>query len=650
MVLKPAKMLRERIIIPKEQRSKAVTSLHDLGVMQIEQLPEYAIEVLNKSDDMDYSKLSEYDQKFRSLESMLYKHETNEKFSFSSISEVIEKADALNIMDRVVELSKDIASVSSSIKELQGTLSLLERMPHTRHDLKIFSTEYIVSFLVSGRELQKFDAEAHKKVENSVLTKGINSTIISMAKESEKDFGNYVRNIKVEVEAIPKLEGQLSENEKAIKAEIEDKESRQSALKAELTNISEIYYPQVSAIREQLDLEMEKSDIVSKFGFSANLIALEGWVPQSDVPALNHMLKKITSDKFIIEKLHTKEIPPTKLVNPVSAKLYEFFIKFYSLPKSNEFDPTIIFAIVFPIFFGFMIGDVGYGLVMLLGSIWLLHRLKHPPKVSHIPKQISKFVRTIISENGLSVLAKSIMPGAVIAIFLGIIFNEYFGFQLPYTALFSVETGLPTLLVISGWIGVAMVSFGFILGFLNNISIGNNKRAIGRIGWLMAAWGIVIFGLAVLHREPLWVPNYSAVIAYFLLIAGIIIFLISEGFESLMELPSLISHILSYTRLIGILLASVILAQVIDFIFLHSLHSIPLAILGIIILIIGQLFNIAIALFEPGIQGARLIYVEFFSKFFTGNGNEFRPFASKRLRTISTIEQAKSEPLIENKD
>lgn len=646
MVLKPEKMSRERIIIPKQSRDNVLTNLHDLGVMQIEQLPEDVIKVLNKSDEGDYKQIGEYAQKFRSLESMLYKYDSKQKYSFSNTKELIERADSIKITERVVELSKEISSVNASIKESEERLSLLKKLPHTRHDLSIFSTSKITSFLITGRDLPKFNSEAHLQIKGSVLLKGEYSTIISMETGFEKEFGAYASSLKLQIELIPKMEGSVSENEKATESKLTELKSTEASLKSELNSISEIHYALVSAIREQLDIELAKLEVVSKFGFGATVVAIEGWIPEADIPRLRKALDKTTSGSFILEKIHTKEIPPTKLSNPVTVKLFEFFIRFYSLPKSDEFDPTLIFAVVFPIFFGFMVGDVGYGAVMLLGSIWLLHRLKHPKAKSHIPKKISKFIHTIISDNGLTILAKSIIPGSLIAIVLGVIFNEYFGFQLPYTALFSVTSGLPTLLVLSGWIGVTMVSFGFILGFLNNFYTGRKKHAIGRIGWLMAAWGIVIFGLAVLHRQPLWIPNYSVVLSYFLLVGGVATFLATEGFESLMELPSLISHILSYTRLVGILLASVILAQVIDFIFEHSLtHSIPLAILGIFILILGQLFNIAIALFEPGIQGARLIYVEFFSKFFSGNGREFKPFASYRVRTKNTIED--EEPLVE---
>ncbi len=122
---------------------------------------------------------------------------------------------------------------------------------------------------------------------------------------------------------------------------------------------------------------------------------------------------------------------------------------------------------------------------------------------------------------------------------------------------------------------------------------------------------------------------------------------VGEGGRAIMELASIVSHILSYTRLVGILLASVILAHTTDFIFLKALNiSIPFAILGILILFIGHMFNIIIGVFVPGIQSARLIYVEFFSKFYQGNGIKFNPFGSVRQFTHEqyTPEQSVIQP------
>ena len=149
--------------------------------------------------------------------------------------------------------------------------------------------------------------------------------------------------------------------------------------------------------------------------------------------------------------------------------------------------------------------------------------------------------------------------------------------------------------------------------------------------------------------------NPIAYMYYALIFGGIALMVLFDKSKgpmkvmALMEVATIISHILSYTRLIGILLASVILAHTIDYVFLKSINiGIPLVILGTMILFIGHLFNIIIGVFEPGIQGARLVYVEYFSKFYRGNGRGFKPFGSLRRFTENQF-KSEAEPIAEKK-
>ena len=185
-----------------------------------------------------------------------------------------------------------------------------------------------------------------------------------------------------------------------------------------------------------------------------------------------------------------------------------------------------------------------------------------------------------------------------------------------------------------------MVTFGLILGILNTLREGEKKHAIGKGGWLLFGWDVVLIGLALLHHQHVNPIHHIEGVGYVgLMLAGIGLMLYGEGVRAIMELPSIVSHILSYTRIVGILLASVILADVIDFIFMKTLHhTIPFIVLGTMILFIGHIFNIIIGVFEPGIQGARLVYVEFFSKFYHGNGKPFRPFGTTRKYTYDQYE------------
>ncbi len=639
MMLKPAKMSKIRLIVPKEFYSDTLTALHDLGIMQIEQLPESEYDMLNKGNSVAYKEIVDLAQRFHGLESLLIPQHTEKRYDFRSIEYLLERAKLIQIDDAVSVLSKKIESISAKISAVHETESIIKHMPEQIPDLRYLFGSSITSFLVYGQQRAELKELLEKELTHSNIIEGSNSLVVSIRKKDEAGFGMLAEKLNIKVVSIPEMQGSITEAMEKIGEEITLLMKERSEAVGKLEKISERYYPLVSAIREQLDLEMEKQEITSRLGVGVSVIVIYGWMESARLGQLENTIRGIAGNKYILEIVKTKELPPTLLNNPIKTKFFEFFIRFYSLPRSDEFDPTFIFAIVFPIFFGFMVGDVGYGALMLFLSLWLLHRIRHPPKKSRIPKAISNFVGTIVSSNGLLVLAKAIIPGAILAMSLGVIFNEYFGFQLPYKALFNVELGLPKLLVISGWIGVTMVCFGFVLGFLNRLAVGDKKKAVGRLGWLATAIGFVVFGLAVLHRESLGISNLPVFGSYFLIVGGIASVLATEGTEALMEIPSLISHMLSYTRLVGILLASVVLAGVIDFIFIRAwAHSPLLGIIGTAILIIGQLFTFVIALFEPGIQGARLIYVEFFSKFFTGNGREFRPFASRRKLTLSKFE------------
>jgi Archaeal/vacuolar-type H+-ATPase subunit I len=635
-----AKMSKLAITTTKDNYDAVLSALHDIGLMQIEQISPSA--GLRQAESLYYRDMTELAQRFRSLSGMLKRQPNPKRYSFNTIEELIEASGRVSIDERVIWLNRQIGKTETIKANLEERLSTIGMLKGFAHDISILNSPRIVSFIVAdykrkGKDEKEFNDWIRKLESESLTTKIAGATIISMERSKESRIGEAATKTKLQMIPVPREYGVVNDASKRIRERIELAEQRLIELNQELDGISKENYPIVSAIKEQLELEAAKQDVTTKLGQTQSTISIEGWVPTKMVQRLKRTLSKITSEKVSLTEIDTKEIAPTKMENPRWSRLYEFFIRFYSLPKSNEIDPTMIFAVLFPVFFGFMVGDFGYGAVMLAFSIWLSHRIQHPPKRSRIPKKISSFVHTIISDNGLFFISRAIMPGAVIAMVLGAAFDNYFGFALPYyTALFNVQTGLSKLLLVSGWIGVGVISFGLVLGFVNNMRVRNRKHAYAKLGWLMTAWGIVLTGLLVLHRQSIGFSNPVSIIYIISILAGIAVFLAGEGVQSLMELPSIVSHILSYTRLVGILLASFILAEVIDLVFTSSIHSsLPIAIFGIVILVVGQLFNLVIAVFEPGIQGARLIYVEMFSKFFSGNGQEFKPFKNERRHTIS---------------
>ena len=119
----------------------------------------------------------------------------------------------------------------------------------------------------------------------------------------------------------------------------------------------------------------------------------------------------------------------------------------------------------------------------------------------------------------------------------------------------------------AGYVGIGFVSFGLIIGFIQCIREGDKKEAIGKAGWLAFGWGVVLLGLALIGGDainPTWdrliEVNPIAYGYYGLIFGGVGLMILGQGPMAIMELATIVSHILSYTRLVGILLASVILA------------------------------------------------------------------------------------------
>ena len=102
-----------------------------------------------------------------------------------------------------------------------------------------------------------------------------------------------------------------------------------------------------------------------------------GWTTETDARALQKELEEDASTFFVIEdsREHVTSTPPTRLKNPALLRPFEMFVKMYGLPAYNEFDPTLLIAVTYSLFFGFMFGDVGQGLLLLIGG-FLLYRFK----------------------------------------------------------------------------------------------------------------------------------------------------------------------------------------------------------------------------------------------------------------------------------
>lgn len=649
----PEKMLRVRIIGSNMRKDAIISALHDAGVIQLEAVSGDIAKSAGQAKPGElYRRVNRALQIYRGYESILPAIPVNAVKEFDGAEELLVEAAKIDLEDDLRIIKATESDILAEIKEIHNRLDAVEALNGLNYDLSIFNGSTISSFIVRGIDEPETEASLRKKLPDATVFKLPNGQlVITIPVKLDAELARVASELNFKISHIPEMQGKPSEYSQAMTKKLSEENARLDEIKAGLKEISDEHYVSIVQIREALEIENRKLEVADKLSSTQDSFIMEGWIPSKHYDSLNDLVNKAASNSVIVKTLESKEDPPTLLSNPKALQPFEFFVRFYSLPKEFEWDPTLIFSLIFPFFFGIMVGDWGYGLVILGASLWMIRKLTTPGAKTIMPKMLTNFALTIFGKNALTVLARALIPSSIVAIIAGALFNNFFGFPLlPLTVieaapgfgaahigafppvptvLFHVDVTTPKLLLFTGYIGLLMVTFGLVLGFLNELRLNHRKGMISKVGWLLVAWGLALFGLNLITGLP--VPPIASIVGA---VIGIVMVLVSEGPLGLIEIPSIISHILSYTRIMGILLASVYLSYILDLIFLKGIAKSPLfGIVGIFVLVLGQMFNLAIAVMEPGIQGARLIYVEFFSKFYTGNGKIFRPFGTTRKFT-----------------
>ena len=668
-MLKPARMEKIAVVGLREERQKVVSILYDLGAIQIEPLSKSSQVYLRSELEADDARgVSQELLRIRSLKAALPPTVVEEKRGFGSFAEVMRTSKSIDIDDEVSRLKQSQDQLSLRLDELKNRTELVTNLSFINGDLSILDLESATSFfgllpVKSYQQLLSSLAPMQGVMPYSSGTDPVRLVVVVPKADLEK-FGAIVQKADLRLQPIPPMTGRPADVLVALGEEKRLKEAELVETNAQLRALSEKDYGIMSVVEEQLSIEAKKLEVLNNFGFTDNTFVLEGWVPSRRLPEFKEILTShASSSTFFTIEQDTK--PPTLMETPKRLKFFESFIRFYQVPLSNEVDPTIIFAFAFPLFFGMMLGDVGYAVAILLISIWIIRRVNHPDRKTVIPLPLRSFASKILKPAQFRKLAMAMILGCIVGIVMGFLVNAYFGFQLNQylftylnanlhaglpsdgTFLDPLSTrGLKTLLLYSGYIGLFMVSFGLVLGMLNGYWMQERKHIVAKLGWLFEAWGIALIGLTMLHHGTI-VPTSNPLGGVYIgmAVAGLVLIAYGEGPQSLVELPTIVSHMISYTRLLGILLASFVLAFVIDKEAVGTsaapglmLGGIGFAIGGVVLLVAGHIFNLVLGILEPGIQGARLIYVEHFSKYLHGGGRLFTPFKGSRTHTTSELE------------
>ncbi|MBQ4268078.1 MAG: V-type ATP synthase subunit I [Clostridia bacterium] len=428
------------------------------------------------------------------------------------------------------------------------------------------------------------------------------------------------------------------EEESALKTALRENGHSMYALKSEIKPLK-IYC-------DYLSFTLEKQLLSEKMRATDKTFLLEAYVPKTAEETVKEAILNTSGAVFIefSDPLDTDE-PPTLLKNNGVVDSFEPITNTYSPPNYREFDPNAVMAFFYSLFMGFIIGDWGYGLLMALGGGFLWWKNRKRP-------------------TGLSRLAGSFACGGIFALFWGAIFNSFFGAALfPTTVMPNPQDGkclfvgiqIPSVLFFAMLVGVVHLCAAYVCKamqcfFRKEIWDG----ILDGIVWALFSVGVIILLVGFVEFSPTIDPDYSLIFKgadYGLMeIGGIIaggtlliavvtagrkekfIGTFTKGFGTLYGIINYVSDILSYARLYGLMLSGAVIAGIISGYgvdFLTGGNAL-FAVLGVVILIVGHAFNLVMNLLGAYIHDARLQYVEFYGKFYEGEGELFAPIGAKR--------------------
>lgn len=364
----------------------------------------------------------------------------------------------------------------------------------------------------------------------------------------------------------------------------------------------------------------EKLKVISseKFLRTKNLDLIEGYVPSKFLKSFEEAIQLICGDDYYLYKKeadrNSHEVPimlkNNKFVGP-----FEMLTEMYSMPKYNEIDPTPFFAPFYFIFAGIMIGDLGYGLLVFIGSLLAL-------RFFNLDKATKRFMTFF---NYLSISA----------MIFGLVFGSFFGGIIPLPTLINPAEDIMEMLMLSLLLGGVHVFFALGIKAYMDIRDNKPKDAFYDVGlWYMALIGAIGYGLSkAVSMNPIVVK----ILFYAMIIAMVGIVLTggrSEkttlakfgwGVYALYGISSYIGDFVSYLRLMALVLSGSFIGLAVNMIagMLFG-SSIIGKLFAIVIFLVFQAFNCFLCYLSAYVHTARLTYVEMFNKFYEGGGVPFK--------------------------
>ncbi len=659
------KMRRISISALRKDRKPILEKLQALGIMEMHQLDPEGFE---KTDTR--SERQEFDSDVRLAEQALdvlaaYSPEKASVLSSLEGKELIDKEDYVRTEEKskvLLETAEYIVSLSRKISEKKAVCQRLAAqeealrpwkllgVPLTQDAQETEKTSLLLGTVppemgldeiygvIAGIGAEDADSEA-VPCQADILEEDSEAKYVSVIcmKEDEADVENALRGAGFTKPAassdVPPAEEiqKLQEQAEKEKQDIE-------RISSEIEGLAE-YREDLKRLSDYYRMRSEKYEVISEIPETERAFVVSGYVDERHVPAIKKAIGEKYDCNIDVEDIPEDEDVPTVLKNNRFSSSMEGVVQSYGLPGRHEFDPTTIMSFFYVFFFGLMLSDAAYGLVMTVVCAVLLWKYKRMDE--GMRKQLKLFMFC-----GMSTTFWGVMFGGYFGDAVTVVAETFFHKTVTVPALWFVPIEDPMKLLI--W----CLAFGIVHLFVGLAIKGYEELRDGKkLDFFcdVVLWYVFLIGLLMMlipsdifrsiSQIEISFPPAVNVLAKVLAAGGALglvlmsgrdhknpVLRLALGLYDVYGVTSWLSDVLSYSRLLALGLATGVIASVVNQMGSMAGSGAVGAVLFIIVFLIGHAMNMAINILGAYVHTNRLQFVEFFGKFYDGGGRQLEPF------------------------
>lgn len=570
--------------------------------------------------------LKRYDDRETGMKAMI---KGKNSFTFEELEKKVAQFDYEPVIDKFRELTRKIDLISQEELKEKAAMEELRPWRNLNYDVRLFR-DFQFSEVFTGtipKKLMEPLKEALGTLEETyleTLSEGKDEAyVVGLTSKREKeDFNEILRNhsfttVNLSVSGTP--EEDMKKRKESLEKMKEEKKKLQAEIKSMAGHLAR--FEEVYEYLLNLRLRYQAENNFLRTG-SVNVI--EGYIPTDKTDAFRKAVEKTQEGAYYLELAEAKKEDvsvPILLKNGKFAEAFESLTTMYSLPTYDGIDPTPLFAPFFFAFFGMMIGDWGYGIILMVLTGVVL-------KIANL-------------EKGQRLMMRFLFYLSFSTIAWGLMFGTFFGAAFPGFALINPSTEYQKLLIVS--IAFGGIHLFYALGIKAYLAIRDGKPldALYDVGfWYMALMGAIVFLLTMVLGN---LPEVLGTVSLVVMVIGMVGIILTGGREnetavgklaggmySLYGISGYIGDFVSYSRLMALGLSGGFIATAINMMvgMLFDM-GIPGMIAGVIVFLGGQAFNLFLSALSAYVHTSRLTYVEFFGKFYDGGGKPFKLFRNK---------------------